>query len=62
MLIDTHAHIYLDRFSQDLPAGLARARDHGGAPIVMATNDEQSNNKDLALFERVVKRLAEDGE
>ncbi len=51
MLIDTHAHIYLDRFSQDLPAVLARARDGGVARIVMAAIDVPSIHKALALCE-----------
>ena len=52
MLIDTHAHIYLDRFSQDLPAVLARARDVGVARIVMAAIDVPSIHKALALCEQ----------
>ena len=52
MLIDTHAHIYLDRFGSDLPAVLARARDVGVERIVMAAIDVPSIHKALALCEQ----------
>ncbi len=49
MLIDTHAHIYLDRFSNDLPAVLARARERGVERIIMPAIDVPSIHKALAL-------------
>ena len=49
MLIDTHAHIYLDRFSSDLPAVIARARDAGVERIVMPAIDVPSIHKALDL-------------
>ncbi len=52
MLIDTHAHIYLDRFGSDLPTVLARARDVGVERIVMAAIDVPSSHKALALCEQ----------
>lgn len=52
MLIDTHAHIYLDRFSGDLPDVLARARDQGVERIVMPAIDVPSIHQALALCEQ----------
>ncbi|MFQ5570710.1 MAG: TatD family hydrolase [Rhodothermales bacterium] len=52
MLIDTHAHIYLDRFSDDLPGLVARARESGVARIVMPAIDIPSVHRALALCEQ----------
>jgi len=52
MLIDTHAHIYLDRFSGDLPDVLARAREQGVERIVMPAIDVPSIHQALALCEQ----------
>lgn len=52
MLIDTHAHIYLDRFKQDLPEVLARARSQGIERIVMPAIDVPSIHDALALCDR----------
>lgn len=49
MLIDTHAHLYLDRFSNDLPAVLDRARAAGVERIVMPAIDVASIHKALTL-------------
>ena len=52
MLIDTHAHIYLDRFKEDLPAVIARAREQGVERIVMPAIDVPSIHEALALCDR----------
>ena len=52
MLIDTHAHIYLDRFGNDLPDVLARARERGVERIVMPAIDVPSIHKALDLCDR----------
>ncbi len=52
MLIDTHAHIYLDRFDNDREAMLARARDAGVGAILMPAIDVNSIRKALALAEK----------
>ena len=52
MLIDTHAHLYLDRFGSDLPDVLARARERGVERIVMPAIDVPSIDKALALCKR----------
>ena len=52
MLIDTHAHIYLDRFKQDLTDVLARARAQGVERIVMPAIDVPSIHEAMALCDR----------
>ena len=52
MLIDTHAHIYLDRFGTDLPDVLTRARERGIKRIIMPAIDVSSIHKALALCDR----------
>ena len=52
MLIDTHAHIYLDRFGNDLPDVLTRARERGIERIIMPAIDVSSIHKALALCDR----------
>lgn len=52
MLIDTHAHIYLDRFGNDLSDVLARARQRGIERIVMPAIDVPSIHKALALCDQ----------
>lgn len=52
MLFDTHAHLYLDRFSNDLPDVLARARAVGVARIVLPAIDVPSIHQALALCEQ----------
>ncbi|HMB90228.1 MAG TPA: TatD family hydrolase [Rhodothermales bacterium] len=52
MLIDTHAHIYLDRFKEDLSEVIARAREQGVERIVMPAIDGPSIHEALALCDR----------
>ena len=35
MLIDTHSHLFLEEFSEDLPQVMERAREAGVSYIVM---------------------------
>ena len=49
MLVDTHAHIYLDRFDEDRDAMLQRARDAGVETIVMPAIDVPSIEQAVAL-------------
>jgi TatD DNase family protein len=51
MLIDTHAHLYLDPFDEDRPAVLRRARDAGVETIVMPAIDVPSIRQAVALCE-----------
>jgi len=51
MLIDTHAHIYLDRFDEDRDAMLDRARAAGVGAILMPAIDVASIHDALALCE-----------
>ena len=51
-LIDTHAHIYLEQFKDDLEAVLDRARAAGVESIVMPAIDIPSIHSALALSER----------
>lgn len=52
MLIDTHAHIYLDRFDADRDAMLQRARDAGVEVIVMPAIDVPSIEQAVRLCEQ----------
>lgn len=52
MLVDTHAHIYLDRFDEDRDAMLQRARDAGVETIVMPAIDVPSIEQAVALCEQ----------
>ncbi len=49
MLVDTHAHIYLDRFDEDRDAMLQRARDAGVETIVMPAIDVPSIEQAVTL-------------
>lgn len=51
MLIDTHAHIYLDRFDEDRDAMLERARAAGVDVILMPAIDVPSVHQALKLCE-----------
>ena len=52
MLVDTHAHIYLDRFDEDREAVLQRARNAGVDIIVMPAIDVPSIEQAVALCEQ----------
>jgi len=52
MLIDTHAHLYLDQFSDDLDAVLQRARDSGVQKIIMPAIDVPSIHRAIELCRR----------
>jgi TatD DNase family protein len=49
MLVDTHAHIYVDRFAADFDAMLERAREAGVTQIVMPAIDVPSIERALEL-------------
>lgn len=49
MLVDTHAHLYLDRFDADRDAVIQRARDAGVGAIVMPAIDVASIEQAVAL-------------
>ncbi|MFB6278110.1 MAG: TatD family hydrolase [Salinibacter sp.] len=51
MLIDTHAHLYLDRFAEDRAAVLRRARDAGVDTIVLPAIDVPSIRQAVDLCE-----------
>lgn len=51
MLIDTHAHLYLDRFDDDREAVLERARNAGVGAIVLPAIDTPSIEQAVALAE-----------
>ena len=52
MLIDTHAHLYLDRFEDDLEAAIDRAREAGVTRILLPAIDVPSVHRALELCER----------
>lgn len=52
MLIDTHAHIYLDRFADDIDEVLDRAHAAGVERIVMPAIDVASIRQAIGLCER----------
>lgn len=52
MLIDSHAHIYLDAFSEDLEAVIERAQDKGVEKIIMPAIDLDSIRQALDLCDR----------
>ncbi|MEM6645203.1 MAG: TatD family hydrolase [Bacteroidota bacterium] len=52
MLIDTHAHLYLDRFDADREAMIARAKAAGVTRIVLPAIDVASIHKAIALSEQ----------
>jgi TatD DNase family protein len=52
MLVDTHAHVYLDQFEDDIEPVLDRAREAGVHAIVMPAIDVESIHKALALAGR----------
>ncbi len=52
MLVDTHAHIYLDRFDDDRDAVLGRARAAGVEIVVMPAIDVASIERAVALARR----------
>jgi TatD DNase family protein len=49
MLVDTHCHIDADRFDDDRPAILARARDAGVEAFINVGCDSQSSKRSLGL-------------
>lgn len=51
MLVDTHAHIYLDRFDDDRTAVLDRMRDAGVGAVVLPAIDLPSIEQAVALSE-----------
>lgn len=51
MLIDTHAHLYLDRFAEDRAAVLRRAREAGVDTIVLPAIDVPSIRQAVDLCE-----------
>jgi len=51
MLVDTHAHLYLDRFDEDREALLRRAREAGVETIVMPAIDGPSIQQAVDLCE-----------
>ena len=51
MLVDTHAHLYLDQFDEDRDAVLARARDAGVETIVLPAIDVPSIQQAVDLCE-----------
>mgnify|MGYP006275100489 CR=1 FL=1 len=52
MLIDTHAHLYLDRFDEDRDAVIQRSRDAGVNTIVLPAIDVASIKQAVALSEQ----------
>ena len=52
MLIDTHAHIYLDQFEEDLEIIVERAKEAGVRYILMPAIDLDSIEQAIALAER----------
>jgi len=58
MLIDTHAHIYLEAFESDLDAVLERARSAGVEKIVMPAIDVPSIRRAISLCERYEQLFA----
>lgn len=52
MLVDSHAHLYLDRFDADREEVLKRARDAGVEVIVMPAIDVSSIEAAIALCEK----------
>lgn len=52
MLIDTHAHLYLDRFKPDLDDVITRAHDAGVEVIILPAIDVPSIHAALALCDR----------
>jgi len=51
MLVDTHAHLYLDQFDDDRPAVVQRARDAGVDVVVMPAIDVPSIQQAVDLCE-----------
>ena len=52
MLIDTHAHLYLDAFRDDLEATIRRSREAGVTQILLPAIDVASIRQAIALCER----------
>lgn len=52
MLIDVHAHLDFDQFSEDLDAVIKRARDKGVVSIVSNGINPESNRMTLALADK----------
>jgi TatD DNase family protein len=52
MLIDTHAHVYLDRFDDDRDAVMARAREAGVEAVVLPAIDVPSIQQAADLADR----------
>ncbi|MDX1418911.1 MAG: TatD family hydrolase [Rubricoccaceae bacterium] len=53
MLVDTHCHLYLDRFNADREAVIRRAREAGVTAILQPAIDVPSIHAAIALCERV---------
>jgi len=51
MLVDTHAHLYLEQFDDDRPAVVRRARDAGVEVVVMPAIDVSSIRQAVGLCE-----------
>jgi len=51
MLVDTHAHLYLDAFDEDREKALKRARDAGVESVVMPAIDVSSIRSAVSLCE-----------
>jgi TatD DNase family protein len=52
MIVDTHAHIYLDQFDEDLEAVIERAEEIGIKAILLPAIDLPSIDKAMSLRER----------
>lgn len=52
MIVDTHAHLYLDQFSEDLEAVIERATEVGVKAILLPAIDLSSIDKALELSRR----------
>ena len=49
MLIDTHSHLFLEEFSEDLPQVIERAREAGVSYIFMPNIDSTTINPMLSV-------------
>ena len=53
-MIDTHSHLFVEEFDEDLPAVLERARDSGVSKVFMPHIDDTSKEAD-AYFPEIKK-------
>lgn len=51
-LIDTHCHLEMEAFKEDLPAVIRRAREEGLEALITISSDEESVGRALALADR----------